>query len=98
MVTCFQTTLLIKTKTELTFGGRTGNKDSDLLMNNATKSIANVQNLLETIPAANDDQIGESFAQTTTIAAPDSTSTGWDAYEVWRRFIKDARDRRRSES
>ena len=23
------------------------------------------------------------------------TTGGWDAYEVWRRFIKDARDRRK---
>lgn len=26
------------------------------------------------------------------------TIAGWDAYEVWRRFIKDARDRRRASS
>jgi hypothetical protein len=24
------------------------------------------------------------------------TATGWDAYDVWRRLIKDARDRRQS--
>lgn len=41
-------------------------------------------------PAANADQLDErprppSFTD---------TGSGWDAYEVWRRFIKHARDRR----
>lgn len=66
-------------------------------MSNATNSISNVHNLVDSIPAANADQIDDSFGQTTVVAASE-TSTGWDAYEVWRRFIKEARDRRRSES
>jgi hypothetical protein len=66
-------------------------------MSNATKTISNVHNILDQIPAANADQIGESFGQTTVVQATETTSTGWDAYEVWRRFIKDARDRRRPE-
>jgi hypothetical protein len=65
-------------------------------MTNATNPIGNVHKLLDSIPAANDDQIGDSFGHTTVVAATE-TSTGWDAYEVWRRFIKDARDRRSSE-
>jgi hypothetical protein len=66
-------------------------------MTKATNSVSNVHHLLNPIPAANADQIGESFGQTAVIAATETTSTGWDAYEVWRRFIKEARDRRRSE-
>jgi hypothetical protein len=68
-------------------------------MSNATNTISsNVHNLVETIPAANADQIGEGFGGTTTVVGATETSTGWDSYEVWRRFIKDARDRRRSGS
>jgi hypothetical protein len=42
--------------------------------------------------AANADHLGERSV----VPAPDltETSAGWDSYEVWRRFIKDARDRR----
>jgi len=45
-------------------------------------------------PAANADQLDQwprppSFTD---------TGTGWDAYDVWRRFIKHARDRRESEA
>lgn len=64
-------------------------------MSNATKQIPDVHNL-RTRPAANDDQIGEGFGQTTVAATETMTSTGWDAYDVWRRFIKEARDRRRT--
>ena len=43
--------------------------------------------------AANADQLGEAGAtQTKSIEA----TGGWDSYEVWRRFIKEARDRRKS--
>ena len=43
--------------------------------------------------AANADQLGESGAtKTQSIEA----TGGWDSYEVWRRFIKEARDRRKS--
>ena len=66
-------------------------------MSNATKQIPEVHNLLGARPAANDDQIGEGFGQTTVTATETMTSTGWDAYDVWRRFIKEARDRRRSD-
>jgi hypothetical protein len=46
---------------------------------------------MDAAAAANADQLGEprpSQAQSI------ETSGGWDAYEVWRRFIKDARARR----
>jgi hypothetical protein len=42
--------------------------------------------------AANADHVGERAA--VPAAARVESSTGWDAYEVWRRFIKDARARR----
>jgi hypothetical protein len=43
--------------------------------------------------AANADQLGESgVGKTKSIEA----TGGWDSYEVWRRFIKEARDRRKS--
>ncbi|WP_153067020.1 hypothetical protein [Steroidobacter cummioxidans] len=52
--------------------------------------------------AANADQLGNAISLTTpelgidTVVEPNIESTGgWDAYEVWRRLIKDARDRRK---
>jgi hypothetical protein len=41
--------------------------------------------------AANADHVGERAAP---VAARNESPAGWDAYEVWRRLIKDARDRR----
>jgi hypothetical protein len=73
-----------------------------LAMSNLTKQISNVHHLLATIPAANADQIGAHVSRDAsgerTVVEPEGTATGWDSYQVWRRFIKDARDRRRSES
>jgi hypothetical protein len=43
--------------------------------------------------AANADHVSERVAAPV-VARADSVADGWDAYEVWRRFIKDARDRR----
>lgn len=52
--------------------------------------------------AANADELGNAIALTApeigidTVIEPTIESTGgWDAYEVWRRLIKDARDRRK---
>ena len=39
--------------------------------------------------AANADDLGEPSGSKLT-----ETASGWDSYEVWRRFIKEARDRR----
>lgn len=54
--------------------------------------------------AANADQLAEAVALATpeigsdTVIEPNIESTGgWDAYEVWRRLIKDARDRRKQQ-
>lgn len=44
-------------------------------------------------PAANADLVGEQPAR----AVLTETASGWDSYEVWRRFIKDARNRRRAD-
>ncbi len=56
-------------------------------MNPVSKSIA--EDLLNNAAAANADQLGEQRMTPVLEAA-----SGWDAYDVWRRFIKDARDRR----
>ena len=49
--------------------------------------------------AANADQLGTLTVPDVgidTVIEPTIESTGgWDAYEVWRRLIKDARDRRK---
>jgi hypothetical protein len=52
--------------------------------------------------AANADRLGEALALSApevgidTVVQPNIAATGgWDAYEVWRRLIKDARDRRK---
>ena len=42
--------------------------------------------------AANADHVGERPA--VPAAGRVEAPAGWDSYEVWRRFIKDARDRR----
>lgn len=53
--------------------------------------------------AANADELGETAAAKDadigidTVIEPRAGSSGWDAYEVWRRFIKDARDRRKQQ-
>lgn len=50
--------------------------------------------LLNVVPAANADRLGEALQQPAVNVT--ETASGWDAYEVWRRFIKDARDRRQT--
>ena len=54
--------------------------------------------------AANADDVGDALAGAqadigidTVIEPSIGTTGGWDAYEVWRRFIKDARDRRKQQ-
>jgi hypothetical protein len=60
-------------------------------MSSATKPITS--QIVTPAVAANADQLGESGApKTKSIEA----TGGWDSYEVWRRFIKEARDRRKS--
>ncbi|MDY6946067.1 MAG: hypothetical protein SXG53_10135 [Pseudomonadota bacterium] len=52
--------------------------------------------------AANADRLADGMALTvpevgidTVVQSNIESTGGWDAYEVWRRLIKDARDRRR---
>jgi len=60
-------------------------------MSSASKPITS--QIVAPAVAANADQLGESNAtKTKSIEA----TGGWDSYEVWRRFIKEARDRRKS--
>ena len=48
--------------------------------------------------AANDDHVGHAAAfhhlRNDQPAPQSGEASGWDAYEVWRRLIKEARDRR----
>lgn len=45
--------------------------------------------------AANDDHVGRVAGPAAASRAQNPTeTTGWNAYEVWRRLIKEARDRR----
>jgi hypothetical protein len=67
-------------------------------MSNVNKQISTVHHVIEPIPAANADQIGVDMMMDQTIVETESTSTGWDSYQVWRRFIKEARDRRRPQT
>lgn len=70
-------------------------------MSTLTKSV--VSQLISGGSAANADELGEQVVATKeaddigidTVIEP--SSGGWDAYEVWRRFIKDARDRRKQQ-
>jgi hypothetical protein len=59
-------------------------------MNSVSPSLP--AHVLASGSAANADHLGERSV----VPAPALTEThaGWDSYEVWRRFIKDARDRR----
>ncbi|MET0659632.1 MAG: hypothetical protein ABW110_15910 [Steroidobacteraceae bacterium] len=45
--------------------------------------------MLKVVPAANSDRLHDGLAD-----GGFQATGGWDSYEVWRRFIKDARDRR----
>lgn len=60
-------------------------------MSSASNTIKNA--LAGTGSAANADQLGDQATRNAQRAAVEATG-GWDAYEVWRRFIKDPRDRR----
>lgn len=64
--------------------------------------IKPVSQMISGASAANADQLGNAIARSApeigidTVIEPNIESTGgWDAYEVWRRLIKDARDRRK---
>ena len=65
-----------------------------------------VSQLISGGSAANADELGDTVASAhgaadigidTMIEPSIGSAGGWDAYEVWRRFIKDARDRRKQQ-
>jgi hypothetical protein len=60
-------------------------------MNSVSTSLP--AHVLPSGSAANADHVSERVAAPVA-ARVESAAAGWDAYEVWRRFIKDARDRR----
>jgi len=71
----------------------------------STVSKPVVSQLISGGSAANADELGDTVVAATegagdigidTVIQPNGAS-GWDAYEVWRRFIKDARDRRKQQ-
>jgi hypothetical protein len=74
--------------------GLSGEAKSSDLMSSATNPIK--RTLLETPSAANADELGESLTETAVQAKSIEGTGSWDAYDVWRRFIKEARDRRKS--
>ena len=74
--------------------GLSGEAKSSDLMSSATNPIK--RTLLETPSAANADELGETLSDTAVQAKSIEGTGAWDAYDVWRRFIKEARDRRKS--
>ena len=71
-------------------------------MSTVTKPV--VSQLISGGSAANADELGDTVAAAKDAADVgidtmiESAGTGgWDSYEVWRRFIKDARDRRKQQ-
>jgi hypothetical protein len=61
-------------------------------MSSASRPITT--KLISAVSAANADRLSDAAPHPVEARTID-TATGWDSYEVWRRFIKDARDRRR---
>jgi hypothetical protein len=58
---------------------------------NSLSNTLSAAHVLAPSSAANADHVGER-AVTATVRT--EAPAGWDAYDVWRRLIKDARDRR----
>lgn len=61
-------------------------------MSSIPEEVSNhlAKQLVSVVPAANADHLAEPRQA----SAVTDTASGWDSYEVWRRFIKDARARR----
>jgi hypothetical protein len=58
---------------------------------NSLSNTLPAAHVLASSSAANADHVGERAVSATVRT---ESPAGWDAYEVWRRLIKDARDRR----
>lgn len=65
------------------------------LMSSASKPIK--RPLVEVASAANADELGEPSVEASAETNSIETTGAWDAYDVWRRFIKEARDRRKAQ-
>ena len=68
----------------------------------STAKINNLSNIIlrDTAPAANADQLvipGKTRHDDVQADEISHTATGWDSYEVWRKFIKEAREKRLTE-
>jgi hypothetical protein len=70
--------------------GQTNDKSGKHMNSVSTSSLP--AHVIASGSAANADHVSERAAAPA-VARPESPA-GWDAYEVWRRCIKDARDRR----
>lgn len=59
-------------------------------MNSIPESLSHglTPRIVAAVPAANADDLGDQSSAFT------ETSSGWDSYEVWQRFIKGPRERR----
>jgi hypothetical protein len=60
-------------------------------MNSASRPITT--KLIAAVSAANADLLSDAALRPAAARTPEASS-GWDSYEVWRRFIRDARERR----
>jgi hypothetical protein len=66
-----------------------------------SRVIETIDTQLLSASAANADRLGDLSRDprpdVPAAAVLGETASGWDSYEVWRRFIKDARDRRQAD-
>jgi hypothetical protein len=61
---------------------------------NRLQDAAEVMDTLVVRTAANDDLMATECADTALDQKAAPAASGWSAYDVWRRLIKEARDRR----
>lgn len=75
--------------------GQSGDSMSGEYMSSVTKQIKH--QMIEAGSAANADRLDEMTMKATTETNGIEGTGSWDAYDVWRRFIKEARDRRKGQ-
>jgi hypothetical protein len=76
--------------------GQSGDSMPGDHMSSVTKPIK--RPMIESASAANADRLDE-MTTSTTVETKGIEGTGsWDAYDVWRRFIKEARERRKGQA
>lgn len=64
-------------------------RDTVMSIANPPGNPSSDPSMLKVVSAANSDRLHDGLAD-----SKFQSTGGWDSYEVWRRFIKDARDRR----